>query len=189
LIQFARFQPGVNAGLLARAVFQLAALAFNGTAVVESFPQLVLGSLAEFSLAYNLPLITRLAAHKKGNANTRSNAQSVVDAQIREFLGGIIVDWRPTDISIHARSDGYDALLGLLPGVVLHGYAPPAREPSPWQRSVVLRNLAAPAPDYPVAQGVGQSAQGCRAWILTDPQIQTGIDESGIFCLDMRLWG
>jgi hypothetical protein len=157
-IQFARFQPGIINGCRpAHAVFELARQAFGGAAVVESFPQLTLGPLAEFAAAYGLPMIARLAGHKTGSAHSMLTGQQRLNSQVVAFLDGLVPRWLPAGLTTRARADGYDAVLGLLPGIVWAGYVPPAKTPSRWQTAVMLRNLLPPIPAWPVA-----TVRGCR---------------------------
>jgi hypothetical protein len=189
-IQFAKFQAGIINGCRpAYAVFEMARQVFGGTVVVESFPQLVLGAVTEFASAQGLALIHRLAGHKSGNAAAMNVSQHLLGAQIATFLGGIIPQWVPDSLTPRERADGYDALLGLLPGLAHAGFVPPANAPSPWQRAVLLRNLSPPLPPWPVATGAGLPATGCRQWIQTAPAFGAGVDDSGILCLDLALWG
>jgi hypothetical protein len=189
-IQFAKFQAGIINGCRpAYAVFEIAHQVFGGAVVVESFPQLVLGALAEFASALGLPLIRRLAGHKGGSAAAKSAAQQLLDAQIVRFLRGAIPQWAPGPLTPHACADAYDALLGLLPGLVHAGFVPPADVPRPWQRAVLLRNLSPPLPPFPMATGAGLPATNCRVWIQNSPTFGGGLDDSGILTLDLALWG
>jgi hypothetical protein len=188
-IQFPRFQAGnINGCRPAYAVFELARQAFNGKAIVESFPQLALGPLAEFARAYGLPLITRLAAHKSGSAASMLKGQLPLQTQINAFLGGRTPQWIPEVLPVRARADGYDALLGLLPGLVWAGYTPPATAPSGWQNVVILRNLTSQLFPWPTSKGAGEPVSGTRNWIITSPAIPEGINDAGILCLDFSLW-
>lgn len=189
-IHFAKFQAGIINGCRpAYAVFEMARQVFCGAVVVESFPQLVLGALAEFASARGLPLIRRLAGHKNGNAAATIAAQQLLAALIVAFLRGETPQWSCGTLTPHARADGYDALLGLLPGLVHAGFVPPSDAASPWQRAVLLRNLSTPLPPFPLATGVGLPATGCRAWIEASPGFCGGVDGSGILTLDLGLWG
>lgn len=191
-IQFPRFQPGnINGCRPAYAVFELARQVFGGASVVESFPQLTLGPLAEFAQAFAVPMIAQLAGHKTGNAARMLVGQQHLDAQLVAFLGGVALRWAPSMVGLttRARADGYDAVLGLLPGLVWAGYVPPATTPSPWQRAVVLRNQSVSVDVFPITTGVGLPTTGARTWIRSLPTFGDGVDDSGILSLDMSLWG
>jgi hypothetical protein len=136
-----------------------------------------------------MPLIEKLAAHKKGNARNLGAAQQVIDAHIVAFLNGTVPQWVPSTLTPRARADGYDALLGLLPGIVTSGYCACPEHPGQWQSAVVLRNLATPLPPWPISQGAGLPMSGSRVWIRPATSFPPGIDDSGILCLDLSLWG
>jgi hypothetical protein len=188
-IQFSRFQPAIINGCRpAYAVFEMAQQVFQAATVVESFPQLILGALSEYAVACNLPLISRLADHKTGNQAARQAAQTIVEQQITSYFGGVAPTWLPHIPTVAARSDGYDALLGLIPGVVYFGFRTAVNPQATWSRCVTLRNLTTQFPPNPQAQGPGNAAAGCRAWINPFPQLCLGVDDSGIMCLDLALW-
>ena len=192
-IQFARFQAGVmNCWRPGYAVCETARLVFNAGVAVESFPQLVLGSLAEFSAAHDVQLIHRLSAHKGPNNVQREVGQGVLLGQITAFLGGSPIRWVNENLPFTAKADAYDALLGLLPGLVLAGYNPPGDATASWQNAIVLRNFASnDCPDMPMRQpGQGREAplHGSRPWINEFPQFVDGIDDSGVLTLDLGMW-
>ena len=161
---------------------------FSSVTVCGSFPQLTLGPLSEFAHHEGRPLIQRLAGHKKGNLANRAAGQAIVDAQIAAFLNDAAINWHPPDLTVTARSDGYDALLGLLPGLVWAHYLPPGPTTARWKRVIALRNEGAPYPQPPVSQGAGNPCTNSRQWIQNNPVLDRGINDNRLLCLDLDLW-
>lgn len=187
LIQFPRFQPGIHNGCRpGHAVFRLAQLAFNANNVIESFPQLVLGSLAEYSSWIRLPLIERLAGHKNGNQKEKEKGQQIVEDQIRSFLDCEELNYGKKKLTIKEKTDAIDALLGLLPGAVLSGYRAKGAESACWNRAIELLNK--PDGDKIESKGAGKACFNSRSWILEEPNYEVGLSERGVLTLDLSLW-
>ncbi len=191
-IQFAKFQAGnINGCRPGYAVFQMASIVFNGVTVVESFPQLILGPLQEMAAELDLAFIHRLNAHKGGNAAQRQAAQDILWPQILSFVGpaanGLADQLQQAPVP--ARPDVFDALIGLLPGIVYAGFVPPAVPDGPWANAVLLQNHAFPYPAWTEAQDPGQPMLGGHIWIDHAPNFQRGCDDSGILALNLGLWG
>lgn len=187
-IQFPKFQPGVRFGWRpGYALADLARTVFPATCVVESFPQLSLAALADFARSTTLTTIARLTAHKKGNQGAIRAGQATLEQLFEAYLG-VAPAWTNRTCPPRARADGYDALLGILPGLVLSGYAAPGPVDSPWRRAVRLRNFAYDAPPVPTSAGAGKPARGCRPWLEPMSAPRPGIDDGGIASLDTTVW-
>lgn len=188
-IQFSRFQAAsINGCRPAYAVFQLALEMFGtgGAAVAESFPQLVLGPLAEYAQSHALPLLRNLASHKSGRVSAIPAGQQRLADQVDCFVG-VKPSWIPNTLTAKARGDGWDALLGLLPGLVHHGWTPAGSNSGHWQKAILIKNL--PAGPVTTSNGAGTPATGCRAWIDATPTYFPGINDAGILTLGLSLWG
>jgi hypothetical protein len=153
----------------------------------ESFPQLEIGSLAEYAAAAGLPLLPKLAAHKNGNANARAAAQEILTQQLSHFFGKQPPNWIQQNLVAGARPDGFDALLGMVPGIVRYGFR--AELIGPWNQAVVLLNHAAGFPDFPQSAGVGNPVQGAGTWFGMNLPLQERTDERGILACRLALWG
>jgi len=186
----ARFQAGVMRGY--RPGYALAHVArhvFGSETVLESFPQLVVGALAEMAVALNLPPPLGLTHHKR----RPFAGQAPLMHLITTYLGGK-PRWASAGLTQSMMADGFDALLGLLPVLPLYGIRPPGGRNARYATPIKLLNLAQNpvqgAPQRP-QRGAGPlpaHALNCRHWIAANPQIKSGIDDSGLFALDLDVW-
>src|SRR5262249_9198147 len=155
------YQPGHAMAAIARHVF-------NAAVIVESFPQLVLGPLSDMSAVVGCGPIASLRAHKGGSLVERTVGQGVINAQLQSFLGNDLFAAARDDIQAlpaSLRPDAYDALLGLLPGLVLHGFAPTPNESGLWQSAVLLHDHPHSAYPFPARPERRQAVAGFSPWI------------------------
>jgi hypothetical protein len=101
--------------------------------------------------------------------------------------------WVPgAPLSERVRADGYDAMLGLLPGLAWAGFVPPtavgAAAAPPWAGAVRLVNAPAgtPIPTRDAPDGV---VQGCAPWRIPIPVHAPLHVEHGIVALNSAFWG
>jgi hypothetical protein len=186
----ARFQAGVMRGY--RPGYALAHLAmhvFSSETVLESFPQLVLGALAEMALALKLPPPCGLTHHKRPPFDGQDSLMHLITTYV-----GRMPRWASDDLAQSAMADGFDALLGLLPVLPLYGIRPPGESEARYAMPIKLLNLAQnPVRGIPrrperLAGTIPAHAFNCRHWIAINPQITSGIDDSGIWTLDFDVW-
>lgn len=187
---FARFQAGVIRGYrpgyaLASAVQQV----LGAQAVLESFPQLAVGALAEMAENLHAQPQLSLAAHK-----TRPFAGQTPLLDLISIFLGKAPRWATTGLPEKSKADGIDAILGLLTLLPLHGHVPPGDPNAAHKRTVKLLNLAGTPPlgmPQRPPRGTGPLpayVQNSRHWIDSNPRIQGPIDDSGIFALDLGVW-
>lgn len=187
---FARFQPGVMRGY--RPGFALAQIVthmLGPAAILESFPQLVIGALAEMANAIDMPPPQGLTHHKRPPYAGQGALLDLIAAYL-----GVAPIWAVDDLPHAMLVDGIDALLGLLPVLPLYGIQPPGVVGAPYATTIKLRNLAhlpeQGLPTRPPRQRgpLPAHALNCRHWIEVNPAVGAGIDDSGIFTLDLGLW-
>jgi hypothetical protein len=176
-----RYRPGY-------ATCRLAQLCFQAQTVVESFPQLTVGALAELADDVGgVVLAVRAAEHKRN-----LGGQAVLDAQIElVFPNGLT--WVDPNLPRVVKADGYDAVLGLLPALLYAGYVVPVGL-GVCQNAVLLRNQAQNQAPLPRRITGEPGAQGTAAWkagvTANDANLTLlpGIDDRGILAVDLSLW-
>jgi hypothetical protein len=141
------------------------------------------------AVALNLPPPLGLTHHKR----RPFVGQAPLMHLITTYLGGK-PRWASAGLTQSMMADGFDALLGLLPVLPLYGIRPPGGRNARYATPIKLLNLAQNpvqgAPQRP-RRGAGPlpaHALNCRHWIAANPQIKSGIDDSGLFALDLDVW-
>lgn len=176
-----RYRPGY-------AVCRLAELCFKAATVVESFPQLTIGALAErASQNPGADLVTSVSEHKRNVVG-----QALLSEQLALVLPNPLA-WVNPDLPVDVKADGYDAVLGLLPGLVYAGFDAPNAD-NVFQDAVLLRNLSHTLPPLPNRAAGHWGAEGTEPWKQVvaahdDAQhLMPGIDDRGILAIDLNLW-
>ena len=98
------------------ALAHLAMHVFSSETVLESFPQLVVGALAEMALALKLPPPLGLTHHKRHPFIGQDPLMYLITT-----YAGVKPHWASYVLAKSAMADGFDALLGLLPVLPLDG--------------------------------------------------------------------
>lgn len=188
---FAKFQGGIINGCRpGHAISNLCNHLFAPKSILESFPQLVVGSLAEMASELNLELLSGLTSHKRGNQNQLIIGQNRLINLIIQFTGTPI-NWIE-NLSPKMRADAIDAILGLLPIISLFGIRPELNLQCTMPIKIInfanpplTGNLIRPPS---ISNAIPPYALNSRPWIQENPIIPNGIDDSGIFALDLSLW-
>jgi hypothetical protein len=185
------FQGGIAKGWRpGYAMEAIATLALGAQACAESFPAWVVGPLCEFGRAQGLPRVLSLAGHKPGRGDV-----ALGQASLQTLLIGWVgqpFTWVPGVPALErVRADGYDAMLGLLPGLAWAGFVPPAAvgaaAPPAWAGAVRLVNAPAGTP-MPTREAPDGVVNGCAPWRIPLP-VQAPLDvEQGIVTLNSAFW-